>query len=819
MTRSVKCVGSDNNIVSDPAARCGTQPRTESDCNVMQCDPCEGNLCSNRGTCSNGVCTCDPGYQGPSCSTPLSCAGTLTRAGTCCTGFVTSDGQCCMGKVASDGRCCMGTVDVCGVCDGGATAVDVLGTCCAGAIGEDGLCCTSGSFDTCGVCDGDDSSCNVEIPLTLAAPAEGVDSFLASDSRKAEYVSAISGELVLTLGVPASSLRVQLSKDSASNLQATTQLNQAEVTAQSSSGKAVSVLEVLDLLHGTSRRRLLATTMHTRRYLSGSNHLATATVGDVQPAAVCGNNVCESGERCDDESCANVGGCKVDCPYTKKACPTPSWVDGGECAGHGICIGASGACVCFAAAGYVGSACEQCAAGWNLNATDHTCSQPACDGDCATCTTNRTYCTTCTNTMLEARGGACLEPLPTVHAPGTKTFDIKASISLGGYTTATFDSKARAGFRAGIANFAGVKTADVTINRVEAIGLSRRLASDLHMGKLRRLAGSGIIVDFTVTSTASADSAAVRLKLEAAQTEPSALLDAVKTNIRQAGGPEPDGGWSALTVRITVVAKASSGANAGIVAVAVVAGLLIGVSVVHALGKRRQTAPVAPARIETTKEDDIEKPPQMITTEKEAKELARLHTPDTGSAVRPLRVSPAASKEEVAHRLEFITSELISMVGMVDMSAEEESRRRSLELEADTLRHRFSSTSEMEDLLMKVRRENAIKRINTRMKQSAPADGDCGNGQSSHPGKKQSQNMAEHCEKLESEFDTKLKLAREHRENQALPAAIASTAADSGASESDDGSPDKVVDWSDSRWAAARNAEQGGPPQPDVHEL
>lgn len=430
---------------------------------------------------------------------------------------------------------------------------------------------------------------------------------------------------------------------------------------------------------------------------------------------------------------------------------------------------------------------------------------------------------TCTNTMLEARGGVCLDPLPTVHAPSTQTFGVKASVTLGGYTTATFDSKARAGFRAGIANFAGVKTGDVTIDRVSVAGPSRRLASDVRTGRLRRLASSGIVVEFTVISTASADSAAVRVKLEAAQTAPSALLDVVKSNIQQAGGPEPEGGWSALTVQITVVAEPSSGASAAIVAVAVVAGLLIGVSVVHVLGKRRQAAPVAPARVETTKEDEVDKPPQMTTTEKEAQQLARLQTPDVSSATRPLRVSPTASKEEVAHRLEFITSELIGMVGMIDMSAADETRRRSLELEADTLRHRFSSTAEMEELLMKVRRENAIKRINARMNHPPSTGGggadDGGGGASSHPRRKQSVNTMEHREKLQSEFDAKLKAAREHRENVIPPAVVAPSPAGEGALDSDDAAPDDVVDWGDSRWAPARNAEQGGPPQPDVHDL
>lgn len=66
-------------------------------------------------------------------------------------------------------RCCnSGKRDACGVCDGGAKAVDVQGVCCAsGVLDAGGYCCESGGLDECGVCDGDSQSCSLSAAITV----------------------------------------------------------------------------------------------------------------------------------------------------------------------------------------------------------------------------------------------------------------------------------------------------------------------------------------------------------------------------------------------------------------------------------------------------------------------------------------------------------------------------------------------------------------------------------------------------------------------------------------------------------------------------
>ena len=166
LTRTVACEASDGST-SHNEASCGDakdKPSTATACNTAKCDPCAGETCSGHGNCAGaGICTCDTGYQGLRCATPVACDGVLDKDGKCCNGVLLDGGTCCPGAsatVAADGTCCSsGTLDVCGVCNGPAVVVDVLGTCCAGQLGEDGLCCPDAVFDTCGVCNGDGLSC------------------------------------------------------------------------------------------------------------------------------------------------------------------------------------------------------------------------------------------------------------------------------------------------------------------------------------------------------------------------------------------------------------------------------------------------------------------------------------------------------------------------------------------------------------------------------------------------------------------------------------------------------------------------------------
>jgi hypothetical protein len=45
--------------------------------------------CSNKGTCTNGICTCNTGYSGVNCSTPLGCVDNCSNKGTCTNGICT----------------------------------------------------------------------------------------------------------------------------------------------------------------------------------------------------------------------------------------------------------------------------------------------------------------------------------------------------------------------------------------------------------------------------------------------------------------------------------------------------------------------------------------------------------------------------------------------------------------------------------------------------------------------------------------------------------------------------------------------------------
>eukprot|EP00937_MAST-01D_sp_MAST-1D-sp2_P003131 g3131.t1 len=80
----------------------------------------------------------------------------------------------------------------------------------------------------------------------------------------------------------------------------------------------------------------------------------------VLPAAICGNDVCEAGERCDEGQ--QTACCLVDCPFVEKRCPSASGAGAEECGGpaHGTCIAASGACRCSGALGQTGISCGEC---------------------------------------------------------------------------------------------------------------------------------------------------------------------------------------------------------------------------------------------------------------------------------------------------------------------------------------------------------------------------------------------------------------------------------------------------------------------------
>lgn len=83
----------------------------------------------------------------------------------------------------------------------------------------------------------------------------------------------------------------------------------------------------------------------------------TVVAASTTARALCGNGVCETGER---------DLCGSDCPIPLLSCPTSA--SGVPCNGRGWCTAALGSgaavCVCNALQGYAGSACDQCAPGF-----------------------------------------------------------------------------------------------------------------------------------------------------------------------------------------------------------------------------------------------------------------------------------------------------------------------------------------------------------------------------------------------------------------------------------------------------------------------
>ena len=325
--------------------------------------------------CIDGICNCSGGYSGMYCSSPASCAGVIDMDGQCCVGVLKADGSCCAGATAvisSDGTCCQNAtlLDACGVCGGTAKAVDVVGVCCSGAIAEDGLCCQSADFDSCGVCDGDDSSCNVEATIIVAPPVGSTAAEVVNDALKLQsYKDTLVANLASTLDCPTNSITITSVTATGSrrlhtrHLLATTLASEFKLdqsTATQGGGQPVSSANVLGKLSEAADD-------------GGTGLLSSVVVGSVMPAAVCGNGVCELGERCEVDVECNA--CqKTDCPFVVRRCPSAAFAGGGECAGHGRCVSSSGACQCFSDQGYVGAACDECSApDYMLNPMTHEC--------------------------------------------------------------------------------------------------------------------------------------------------------------------------------------------------------------------------------------------------------------------------------------------------------------------------------------------------------------------------------------------------------------------------------------------------------------
>jgi hypothetical protein len=397
----------------------GKKPRSTEQCNVAKCDFCAENTCLGRGTCAANACTCRDGYTGLVCEIPGSCAsGVIDSKLACCpSGLVNIRGECCPGgeRLDADGECCSQPIDVCGVCGGSGTFVDMQGSCCTVADAN-GVCCPSGLVDECGVCDGAGNSCavqlaaQVDVPSNLIQTGGVLDAPLTQFFQGAVGVMGIPPETVsvmnVTTGPPAVTAgrrrsRNLLQGEGGQSIDATTgdivsqpadTVSAPTETTIDASGIAVPAPAVVVPAAPTT-----ATTTSPPAPVAGSSSLwatvsiqpsvnatgstpfSSSYIAAQLPAAaaastdtssgiqmptkpypgrlgVCGNGVCEIGER------STVGAIDGSCPQD---CGLPAVACLGGCGVGGNCLPSTGVCQCYV--GYQGTTCAECAPGFMSN--------------------------------------------------------------------------------------------------------------------------------------------------------------------------------------------------------------------------------------------------------------------------------------------------------------------------------------------------------------------------------------------------------------------------------------------------------------------
>ena len=85
--------------------------------------------------------------------------------------------------------------------------------------------------------------------------------------------------------------------------------------------------------------------------LASSSNLTVLSVQQ-EACGICGNGICEAGERCDS---GGTGCCAQDCSLALSVCPSAAGSTV-PCSGSGVCLPSSGVCACYS--GYLGAACN-----------------------------------------------------------------------------------------------------------------------------------------------------------------------------------------------------------------------------------------------------------------------------------------------------------------------------------------------------------------------------------------------------------------------------------------------------------------------------
>ncbi|KAJ7561289.1 hypothetical protein O6H91_03G022100 [Diphasiastrum complanatum] len=384
--RIVQCVDGFGN--EKPDIMCtGTKPAYSSWCRRrnLTCSGCLYSDCLGNGLCQEGTCSCFEGWEGAHCERSRQCRGFLgyldNNTVICCS-LVDVKQRCCLSSAAvldRDGDCCeSGKLDVCGVCDGFAIMVDAESKCCTTVRDEKGLCCQSGVLDECHICDGDGTSCATNITLKLNvtstfANMQDLSSLPSLVHSTASHIASklnIRSEAISVTGIKVMNLAEDnchydtVGRNYCMQGGHFTGIVVVNITvAPIYTESIIRKMDVIDALQPgplSLGEPLFLSEVPFRAELLHIDH--------VSRSGVCGNGLCERGERCNTEgNSASLNGqpcCFKDCPYVSSSCPGQTFglVAQLSCSGNGICLDSTGQCSCFE--GYAGLDCSECVLDW-----------------------------------------------------------------------------------------------------------------------------------------------------------------------------------------------------------------------------------------------------------------------------------------------------------------------------------------------------------------------------------------------------------------------------------------------------------------------
>ncbi|GBG84575.1 hypothetical protein CBR_g38856 [Chara braunii] len=324
----------------------------------VPCYFCSITDCNGRGICTAGKCFCPEGWSGTFCEISSSCPspGYVDGSYRCCqSGVVDRNNKCCSGSSSSldkDGYCCSsGLVDPCGVCDGAGKFLDIRGDCCRTFRDERGVCCRSGFIDECHVCNGDSSSCNIQMSMSFDIINSSVANDVATTPSVREAVVTLFHKLITETA------RVQQEGVKVTGLKWGEKMGSGDETT-----RAINITLIINFFGGAENAGVRENLDQIRtlkdliprlenaegnlRTMDSREKTATLVFFDIanslkivesRRTGVCGNGMCELGERCNPdgsaapvvtlegtEVLAETQCCPADCQYITVPCPAPA---------------------------------------------------------------------------------------------------------------------------------------------------------------------------------------------------------------------------------------------------------------------------------------------------------------------------------------------------------------------------------------------------------------------------------------------------------------------------------------------------------------